>query len=330
MNEERDYEQLEELSYEDAEAAPQESRLAAVIRHADRRVVVAVGAVAVAVLVGVIVAVVLAMIPKDHTIPNVMGLSQEDAKAYLDESGFFELGEVEGRFSTEFEPGRVLEQDPAPFGTTQEPTKINVVLSMGVEPAKQVSVPDIIGRDPSEAEEKLSRIGLVGRLSEAVFSDVEAGKVAAQSIEPGATATQGDVVLYAVSKGVETSDVPYVVGRPQDEGVSSVEEAGFTVMVDTRASNEYAAGTVCEQSVTGTMPRGSEVVLVVSTGAEEVDVPNVVGLTRDEAIRLLNAARFIVSENGVTSTTTPVGRIVSQSVSGRAPMGTNVTIETSV
>ncbi|WP_375001334.1 Stk1 family PASTA domain-containing Ser/Thr kinase [Aeromicrobium sp. CTD01-1L150] len=80
-------------------------------------------------------------------------------------------------------------------------------------------------------------------------------------------------------------DVPEVVGEEQSAAVRVLERDDFEVAIEERADSDVDAGLVIEQTPEGgsTAEEGSEVTIVVSTGPDQVDVPNVVNLSFDEA-----------------------------------------------
>ena len=73
-------------------------------------------------------------------VPNVVGLSQDEAQQRLDDAGL-ELGSKDEVPSSEFAEGAVIEQDPAAGTQAQRGTAVAVTVSAGPaqEPAPQAS-----------------------------------------------------------------------------------------------------------------------------------------------------------------------------------------------
>jgi len=87
--------------------------------------------------------------------------------------------------------------------------------------------------------------------------------------------------------GPGSVSVPSVVGMPEQEASSTIVAQGLKVgAVTTGNSSEYAAGEVMEQSPpAGTrVESGAAINLVISAGVEQVNVPNVAGMTEADAI----------------------------------------------
>ena len=118
--------------------------------------------------------------------------------------------------------------------------------------------------------------------------------------------------------GVQTCALPISLSR-----------AGFQVDVNQQETSQAPAGQVIDQSPGGgTAAPGSTVTIVVAVapGVPQVDVPNVVGMTRHDAERDLRSLGFNVQVNGEQS---PQGKVVNQSPPGgtSAPEGSTVTID---
>ena len=278
-----------------------------------------------------IVAIALAVFlligrPQKREVPNYVGLAEQDARAQIESSSYFRIGTIKEEYNNSVGQGMVIDQDPDAGNTAQEGTEVNLVISKGAEPAAAVTVPDLSKLSSAEATAALAQVGLIGQEGEGVFSDVEVTRVAAQEPVPGTTAKAGDTVVFQLSKGPESVDVPYVVGWSQTDGATTLEASGFTVIVNTEASTAYGAGIISSQSVSGQAAKGSEIVLVVSTGAPKVNVPDVVHSTVSGATEALQGSGFTVVTTEVPSNEVEAGHVVYQSISGTADQGATIEI----
>ncbi len=87
--------------------------------------------------------------------------------------------------------------------------------------------------------------------------------------------------------------VPEVIGMTVEEAAEELELVTLTVgPITEEHSDEFEAGQIIDQSPEPgvEIAEGSEVALTVSIGSEEVAVPDVIGLTESEAIRLIRDA----------------------------------------
>lgn len=121
-----------------------------------------------------------------------------------------------------------------------------------------------------------------------------------------------------------------VVGMEEEEAIAALEAEGIGYEIEREYSDSFEAGTVMNQSIDkGTeMEEGERVKLIISKGQEEVDVPNVVGKTLEEAKATLTAAGFVVDEDEEYSEEIEKNYIISQTPNGNttAAKGSTVTI----
>ena len=121
----------------------------------------------------------------DTTVPNVIDLGIEEAKARLAEKGF--TSKVVGSGNTV--------TDQTPVGGAIIPGKSTVVLYAGSEkPDDLCSVPNLIGRTPAEANTVVTNSGLLIRFSGTTDSESGSVRVLSQSIEPAAQVEPGTVI----------------------------------------------------------------------------------------------------------------------------------------
>ena len=167
-------------------------------------------------------------------LPEVVGLPQEEALTALEGFGEPVLTEV---WDEDAPVGEVLALAAAD-GTTLEVgtayahnTPLALTVSKGPEP---ITVPELAGLSEADAEQALADLGLTAEYGDAVYSEtVPAGAVVSQSptVADGATLHRGDTVNLVLSLGPPLVDVPYVIGKSQDEAVTLLENAGFDVDV---------------------------------------------------------------------------------------------------
>jgi serine/threonine-protein kinase len=141
----------------------------------------------------------------------------------------------------------------------------------------------------------------------------------------------GSTISLAVSTGPGTASVPPVIGLSLRQARRAIIQAGLTVgRIVYQHSNIYANGLVSDTNpAAAQMPaKGSPVTVFVSSGPANVNVPDVTGDSESQAKSTLEAAGFKVTPTPQTSTTTPVGHVISQIPGGNtpAPPGSTVNI----
>ncbi|HYZ11039.1 MAG TPA: Stk1 family PASTA domain-containing Ser/Thr kinase [Actinomycetota bacterium] len=163
---------------------------------------------------GTEVTLVISRGPPPEPVPNVVGMTQEEAEVRLQSAGF-EVGEVTSEESEEDE-GIVLEQDP-PAGEDARPgTAVNLVVSSG--PAT-VAVPDVLCQDLGSAEQELAEAELDMVVTGTRFSDeCEPGTVAEQNPSAGTEVQPGSNVRVKESEGPEPEPEPTITIPIPGEG----------------------------------------------------------------------------------------------------------------
>lgn len=230
-------------------------------------------------------------------VPELWLLSREDAEQAITAAGL-KLGTV----SEKEDPdglkigGFIIEQDPAAQTTVPQGTAVNIVLSIGMSLDDPVTVPDLTGLTPEEAELQILDAMLVPQRGEGVYNDqVEPGKVCAQSTVGGTQLSTFETVTYQVSLGKEKVAVPDVVGKNVKEARDILTQAGLSVDTTQVYNDNVAAENVVSQSVAKDeqVDKGSTVTIEVSLGkkpAAKVSVPNVLTYDLDSAKRTLESA----------------------------------------
>jgi eukaryotic-like serine/threonine-protein kinase len=153
-----------------------------------------------------------------------------------------------------------------------------------------------------------------------------------QDPNAGEEADDGSTITLEVSDGPGTVRVPSVAKLPQEQAIEDLQDADLRVTTEPQSSDEIRAGFAIR-----TVPRAGEeveretrVTLFVSTGPEQVTVPDVVGLSSDSAEASLAAEGFGVAVEEQESEEA-VGEVIAQSPEGGAQVnrGTTVTITVS-
>jgi eukaryotic-like serine/threonine-protein kinase len=121
----------------------------------------------------------------------------------------------------------------------------------------------------------------------------EVGDVLETRPAAGVELREGETITLVVSEGATLVDVPTgLVGMTEDDAMAALQAAGLEAEVVPQVSEDFDEGTVIGfvdgQEPPAQLPRGSAVGLVVSAG-DEVDVPDVEGMTVEQAMEELDA-----------------------------------------
>ena len=121
----------------------------------------------------------------DTTVPNVIGMSVEEAKAKLKDRALSYKIVGDGETIT----------DQTPAGGAIIPGKSSVILYVGEEKSTdKCVVPHLIGKTPSEANTTATAAGLLIRFSGTTGSESSSARVLSQSIDEGTEVEAGTVI----------------------------------------------------------------------------------------------------------------------------------------
>lgn len=262
-------------------------------------------------------------------VPNVVGQTEDEARATLEAEGFTVSTEFEE--NPDFEDGEVSAQDPEAGEEAESGSEVTLTVSSGEQ---RVEIPDVVGLSEADARSVLGDEGFRDIRPELVFDpEVEAGEVVAQNPEAGEEAPLSATITLQISQGAEERAVPEgLAGRTAAEAEGILVQQGFEVAQALENSTSVPQGTVIRTNPgAGTVLEvGETVTLVVSAGPEQVIVPNVVEKTEETARQELDLAGFQieVTEQALPPGSPDDGRVLAQSPAGgqRADVGSTVSI----
>jgi len=222
-----------------------------------------------------------------------------DAEAVLVDQGL--TAQQRDVFSLEVPAGTVVDTDPAGGVRVDKGASVAVLVSQGPQ---SHDIPVLAGLSADQAASTLAGLNLsVTEPNQQYFTDVEKGAVLSASVAPraggdpvdcsqGCTVREGDTASLVVSSG----PLPDVAGSSVDGATAALEDVGLSVAGTYEEFNDdLDAGAViyiAAREGGGSWQPGEGVTLAVSKGPEPVEVPSVVGLTRDQAKKKLSDAGF--------------------------------------
>lgn len=186
--------------------------------------------------------------PNDVEVPKLVGMTEEDASKELSEINLV-LDPVRHEYNNEYEKGVIINQLPEEDTIVNEESKINVVISNGVQKFK---VPDVTNIRFNIAEKTLIDENLTVE-RELEYSDVvPMGVVIRQYPKKGEELDKGDTVVIVVSNGKrrELTTVPSLKGLKEEEVEQKLKENDLELGNITYVESEqYEKGQVISQTV---------------------------------------------------------------------------------
>jgi serine/threonine-protein kinase len=203
--------------------------------------------------------------PPKTTVPNVKGLSRDEAVSRLVSANLrYDVHEV----PSGEQPDLVLAQDPKPGERVDENTKVRINVSSGPRP---VSVPNVVGQAYDSAASLLQGQGfaVAKRL---VDSNQPAGVVVDSDPKPGSSVAPGSSITLLVSKGPKEQQVPSVENLDVDTAKGILQDSGFKSKIVYQDTTDGSLdGVVITQSPSAATkaPPGTVVTLTVGRLVQE-------------------------------------------------------------
>jgi serine/threonine-protein kinase len=230
-------------------------------------------------------------------VPRVVGQQLLEAREELERAGF-EVEETRVRSEAPFD--QVVDQDPNPGEEAEEGSTVVVEVSGG---PGTVRVPTVRNLPVGVAIDELEDAGLKPQVDRRPSDSVREGRAIRTVPAAGEEVERGERVQLFVSSGPELVAVPDVVGLSRASAEAALSDAGLDVVIEEEASEEPEGDVISQSPTAGSeVERGANVTITVSTGLEEVTVPNVVGLAARDARAQLRAEGLVPVEREVDVT----------------------------
>ena len=270
--------------------------------------------------------------PEAVSVPNVVGLSQADAKSQIEAAGLeWELN-PEKVASDTVDKDAVASTDPAGGTQAEKGSTVRVTISSGPD---SVTLPDnLVGMSPDEARQAVEALGLKWEVnSSKVASDTVAeGKVAQTNPSPGSKVKAGQTITAYLSSGSDQVEVPDLVGMSQDQARSALKAVGLELgNVTTVDSDKDKDRIVSQDPETGSkVKKGTTIAVSISTGkAAQVEIPTVVGISREDAEAQLKALGLTVTVEEVSGSQ-PSGQVTAVEPGEGSKVDKNSTVKLKV
>ena len=267
----------------------------------------------------------LSPVPSMVQVPDLRGQQLESVLANYPQ---FDIVEGERTFSTFYEKGEIITQNPKPNTSVASGSTITVVVSLGKEEAVEKTMDDLIGLSQEDAKKFLEDmdLNLDVRIQEETGSLLQPGQVIRTNPAKGEVLVPGQIVVLYVVPGAQIPEtqlqMPDFLGKKESVALMLLKGSGFTNYRTQPVDSDRPQGEVVDQSITPGVwvEAGREVVLYVSNGvttppttkptdpptqATEGSVPIITedvvfhlpeGWTRSYSLRILTARDQVVLE----------------------------------
>ena len=231
-------------------------------------------------------------------IPDLTGSDQAQALSDLQNLGF-KVG-IENAADSSVPVGSVIRTQP-PSSTVIDPDSlVTIIVSVGPE---AFPIPYILDIESERAIFVIEESGFtIGQLLEVNDDNIPRGFVISQNPVAGTKMGPGSTIDLVISKGPSLIEITDLSRKSPEDAIQILETLGFEYELLEEYSEDVEIGLV-----SGTVPIAGEIVtpdqliqVVVSLGIR-IEVPEVDGLTYEEAIQILDELGLVATVSGDTS-----------------------------
>lgn len=183
---------------------------------------------------------------KEVTVPNIVGMTVEDATKELEKYGLKIKTEA---VESDKEENTILEINPAADSKAKEGDTIIAKVSGGV---KKIKVPDLRDYEINYIQDLLEQKELKYNVNYEYNDNIKSGYLISQSPERDTEVVKGTTIELIISKGPEVKlvSVANYLGRNVDEAKSELEALGLEVSLEEQETDrEGENGLVIKQSI---------------------------------------------------------------------------------
>lgn len=280
-----------------------------------KKIAIIIGIVAAAILIlfGILyVSGIIGGSGKEVVVPDVKGMSYSEAKEVLEEKGLKIEKADEPIASQKIEKGKIVSQTPSKNSKVKKGRTVRVILSAG---NAELKVPDLKGLSYNEAKTLLSEMGLQISKGDEVDSDsISEGLIASQYPAAKTKVDKGDIITVNISRGKKDAVIPKLVGTKftSENDISEIlSKYGYKLGKVSYEESYETPGTIIKQSPDAgtTAEKKTTVDIVISKAKSKATVPNLTGMTYDQAESALQSLGFSIGRvteeenNGFTAGT---------------------------
>jgi len=275
------------------------------------------------------------VICEKYEVPNVVGMTEADARGALSSLHLGVANCISREWSDTVPEGRIISQDPEAGTWVRRNYSVDLVICG----SQMVDVPDVVGMYQWYAERAIhSNCWLVSAISQVYSATVAKGYVISQDPPGGTSVPIGSSVDLTISQGPPGMvEVPDVVGWWWElamewlylrDLVYSHDESSWvfsdTVEEDHVISQDPAAGTV--------VAKGSTVWVTISLGSCQTRVPDVVGMPEGDAKQKITShcPWLVPAISRVYSDTVAEGYVISQDPAARTLVDCDSTVHLTI
>jgi serine/threonine-protein kinase len=198
--------------------------------------------------------------PERYTIPSIAGLTPEAAQGAITKLPLT-IGTTTEVFNSEIPKGFVISSTPASGSSVKRDSKVNLIISKGIE---QIALVSYVGKSGEQALNELTEAGFNVEPGYAFSETTPELAVISQSPEGGASANKGGTVKILISKGPRYTFIPKtIITMEAGAGKAMLESLGLKVKVVSIGNAKKKVVKKVSPAVNTKVLRGSLVTITV-------------------------------------------------------------------
>ncbi len=198
--------------------------------------------------------------PERFTVPMTAGLTPQAAQAAVKKSPLL-VGTITEVFNSEIPKGFVISSTPASGSSVKRDTKINLLVSKGVQ---QVAIASYLGKSGEQALNELTELGFSVEVGYAFNETVPELAVIFQNPTGGTSIDKGSKVTIQISKGPRYTFIPKTIITMEAVAAREMlESMGLKVKVVSVGNNKKKVVKKVSPAVNTKVKRGSTVTITV-------------------------------------------------------------------
>ena len=270
----------------------------------------------------------------DVEIPKVSGDTETVAREKLEAAGLKVADETEEIADDEIEEGNVVKTDPQEGTEVKKNSEITLYISSGTE---KITLKNYQEKNFEDVKAELIKLGFSeDQIKEETKSSdaIGEGLIISQSPDVGEKVSpKEDDITFVVSTGPESFAMEDYYGQRIEDVRAALTSKGVPTenIYEQSAPSDEPVGTVINQAPgagESVITSQTVITLTVSSGQEMVNVPRIIGQSRNDAVAALNEAglKYSIKEESGYNDSVPAGEVTDVSPGE----GTSVAVGSSV
>lgn len=249
------------------------------------------------------------------TMPDVLGLSEEQARQALECMGL--QVETQTITQTGIANGCVAEQNIRPYSAINRGDTVCLSIAQNSGTNGGI-VPDFTGMDYKQAVETAAKNNVTLVVDQKIFKDISAEtQVISQDVNVGDQVENEQSIGITIALKTHEFRMPELEGVEEEDAKQIMENLGVTLDVSYATNLDMTNGLAFYQDHTsGDILIPGDNVTIKVTQNQQVEVPLVIGMSRNDAVALLEGTGLTIAIEYTSDSTLERDYVVSQSIPG--------------